>query len=204
MINHFYENSAKADFDYQAIYTEMIQLAPDPAHFVEVGCHLGGSSSYMVVEIVNSRKKIQFDCVDPWDNVPHINQDHLEHLCAIQNKTIDQFRIDSPEYFYNNSIEMFHGNMKPLKGYYNAIQAYSPNICKEYADNSLDFVWIDALHTYDGVFKDINGWLPKVKSGGWIGGHDYDGETRRAVDELISGVAEKTSSHCSSWLYQKP
>lgn len=39
---------------------------------------------------------------------------------------------------------------------------------------SLDFVYIDGDHSYNGVKKDINNYFPKVKSGGVIGGHDIN------------------------------
>lgn len=55
-------------------------------------------------------------------------------------------------------------------------------------DASLDFVFIDGDHSYEGVARDIKAWKPKVKPGGWLMGHDYgnkpDGGVRRAVDEL--------------------
>lgn len=44
-------------------------------------------------------------------------------------------------------------------------------------DDSLDFVYIDANHTYESVVDDINLWYPKVKSGGILAGHDYLGLT---------------------------
>ena len=55
-------------------------------------------------------------------------------------------------------------------------------------DGYLDFVFIDGDHSYEGVARDIAAWLPKVKPGGWLMGHDYgnkpDGGVKRAVDEL--------------------
>jgi predicted O-methyltransferase YrrM len=42
-----------------------------------------------------------------------------------------------------------------------------------FRDNSLDMVWIDADHSHEGCSKDIDMWLPKVKKGGIICGHDY-------------------------------
>lgn len=40
-------------------------------------------------------------------------------------------------------------------------------------DGSLDFVFIDADHSYEAVRRDIDAWRSKVKPGGWFGGHDY-------------------------------
>ena len=45
-----------------------------------------------------------------------------------------------------------------------------------YEDKSLDFVFIDAGHDYTSVKKDIDAWLPKVKDGGIISGHDFMNE----------------------------
>ena len=48
-------------------------------------------------------------------------------------------------------------------------------------DMSLDFVFIDADHTSDGVRADIEAWLPKVRAGGVMAGHDIDWPTVRCV-----------------------
>lgn len=39
-------------------------------------------------------------------------------------------------------------------------------------DESLDFVFIDADHSYEGCNDDIKNWTPKVKKGGYVMGHD--------------------------------
>jgi len=70
---------------------------------------------------------------------------------------------------------------------------------KEAADilpeNSLDFCYIDADHSYRGVSEDIRLWHPKVKRGGVLAGHDYipDGNywlgefgVQRAVNEFVA------------------
>lgn len=57
------------------------------------------------------------------------------------------------------------------------------------ADQSLDFVFIDADHSYEGCKADLNAWAPKVKIGGLLSGHDYENTdfpkfgVTRAVDE---------------------
>lgn len=56
-------------------------------------------------------------------------------------------------------------------------------------DDSLDFVFIDAGHSYEAVTADIRAWWPKVKVGGWFGGHDYHEHhpgVIRAVTERFS------------------
>lgn len=60
-------------------------------------------------------------------------------------------------------------------------------------DGSMDFVFLDGDHSYEGVRADIAAWLPKVKKGGWLGGHDYANDmpeydfsgVKRAVDEAF-------------------
>jgi predicted O-methyltransferase YrrM len=57
----------------------------------------------------------------------------------------------------------------------------------EIEDGYLDFVFIDGAHDYDSVKADIIAWLQKIKSSGWICGHDYgifEG-VNQAVDELF-------------------
>lgn len=57
--------------------------------------------------------------------------------------------------------------------------------------DNLDYVFIDADHTYKSCKEDIVAWLPKIKSGGWIGGHDYSPRwpgVVKAVKESFSNV----------------
>jgi len=70
---------------------------------------------------------------------------------------------------------------------------------KQFDDESLDFVYIDANHTYDFVREDIRCWTPKVKKGGIIGGHDYEylqpstniRSVKKAVDEYFGKESVK-------------
>lgn len=53
----------------------------------------------------------------------------------------------------------------------------------------VDMVFIDANHDYDSVIEDIEAWLPHVRPGGIIAGHDYGFAmfpgVKQAVDELF-------------------
>jgi predicted O-methyltransferase YrrM len=57
----------------------------------------------------------------------------------------------------------------------------SDNAVKELNSETYDFVYIDGLHTYEGVKTDITNYLPLVKKGGVIGGHDYTNQIPHLV-----------------------
>lgn len=42
-----------------------------------------------------------------------------------------------------------------------------------FEDGSLDFVYLDARHTYDAVMEDMEAWWPKLRRGGILAGEDY-------------------------------
>ena len=55
-----------------------------------------------------------------------------------------------------------------------------------FPDGYFDMVFIDANHFYKYVHADIGFWMPKVRKGGIISGHDYGGRhkgVKEAVDE---------------------
>ena len=62
----------------------------------------------------------------------------------------------------------------------------------EVEDGLLDFVFIDADHSYEGVKNDIEAWLPKIRKGGILFGHDIDWPTvKKAVEEKFDYTIEE-------------
>lgn len=79
------------------------------------------------------------------------------------------------------------------------IRDFSYNVYNKFEDDSLDFVYIDGDHSYEGVKKDILYYLPKIKNGGYIGGHDLGrGDVTKAIIELFGDP--DVSFEDSSWL----
>lgn len=181
-VKHIYQQPQFGEpwFSNEELFSIMVECATDGATFVEVGSWKGKSSAYMAVEIANSRKNIQFYCVDTW-------QGSKEHL---------YFDLDS-------LFTTFTENMKPLKDYYRFIRMESCVASKIFKDNSLDFIYIDASHEYEDVKQDIIHWLPKLKGGGIIAGDDYGNPdfpgVHRAVFELLDGYEVKNST----WIFKK-
>jgi len=52
------------------------------------------------------------------------------------------------------------------------LQEYSWNVVNDWGSNSLDFLFIDGDHRYEGVLRDYNEWEPKLKIGGLLFMHD--------------------------------
>jgi len=74
-------------------------------------------------------------------------------------------------------------------------------------NQSLDLVFIDALHDYDNVKADIESWKPKVRNGGILCGDDYgqihcEG-VKEAVDEVFGNNIELIPvgrKECKIWV----
>lgn len=153
MMNHIYHQPEFGEnwFTYPNLYQDMVKRFPTGSTFVEIGAWKGKSSAFMAVEIVNSGKKIDFYCIDTFEgSVEHRNNPELPHL-------------------YN----IFKNNMKHVEGYYTDMRMTSMEAVEKFEDESVDFVFIDGSHEYKDIKDDIAHWLPKVKKGGVLAGHDY-------------------------------
>lgn len=106
-----------------------------------------------------------------------------------------EFNFDTAdnEWFLGNVLGKFWDIKKVV-----VIKGFSEIVFEDFADNSFDFIYIDADHSYEGVKRDITNWWPKIRPGGMLAGHDYYiegyapeshiewmGEVKQAVDEFI-------------------
>lgn len=164
-MNHIYQEPQFGEdwFTYPVLYSEMVEKFSSGSKFVEVGCWKGKSAAYMAVEIANSNKNIEFYCIDTWGgSIEHQEGYNLVEL-----------------------YDVFTSNMKPVEKYHIPMRMASLDAVEKFEDNSLDFVFIDASHEYEDIKNDIFAWLPKVKVGGVLAGHDYYPED---PDRLNCGV----------------
>jgi hypothetical protein len=92
---------------------------------------------------------------------------------------IDMNHIKNAEHCFDNMVS----NIKNI----NKIKKRSLDAVKDFDDHSLDLVYIDGQHDYVNVKNDILAWIPKIKHGGIISGHDYshNNDVVKAVNEIF-------------------
>lgn len=109
-------------------------------------------------------------------------------------------RLDIIDNFRKSPIQEVKNNLSRFN-YINVIESDSASAAKYYPDNSIDFIFIDADHSEAGVTRDIKAWLPKLKKGGVMAGHDYGNPrysgVKKAVDSLLN--VKQVSKQC--WYY---
>lgn len=184
MKEHFFQ-SLEGWFSYPQLYKYAVHSYPY-GKFVEIGTWLGQSAAFMAVEIANSKKNIDFFCVDTWNG----SEEHQEDKRIKENKL----------------YETFLNNISPISEYIIPMRMTSEQASKHFKDESLDFVFIDANHEYEEVKKDIIAWYPKVKKGGIFAGHDYSDTWQgvvKAVNEwaIENNIKLNTGELC--WITRK-
>lgn len=121
----------------------------------EIGVELGSFKGQFANTILNNWGG-KLLMVDVWRELPHHEYDdasnHREHIDA-----------------YSQAME----NIKGFEDRAYMLRMKGEHACDFISDESLDFVYIDANHTYQAVKDDIRLWYPKVRYGGIVMGHDY-------------------------------
>jgi hypothetical protein len=80
------------------------------------------------------------------------------------------------DYQLQRTISAYHEDAKKLLDKYpnyRLIEDYSVEAAKQFEDGSVDAVYLDGNHRLEYVIQDIQVWLPKLRKGGIISGHDY-------------------------------
>tara|TARA_R110002050_G_scaffold87687_1_gene185645 strand:- start:4941 stop:5525 length:585 start_codon:yes stop_codon:yes gene_type:complete len=163
-------------FNFQDFYT-WISEKDYMKTFVEVGVWKGHSVCYLGDKLrhklnqqdVNLYAIDLFDETYKYEDNPHILK-QKPHLYDIFKKNVKNADLTD--------------KIKDIK-------SCSWDAASKFENQSVDFLFIDADHSYESVIKDITAWMPKMKfpsatsPGGIISGHDYYNPcgVKQAVDE---------------------
>ena len=136
-------------------------------HGVEVGTKKGSNAH----QLLKMFPKLHLTCVDPYtpykdDKGKLISKAHQEEC-----------------------LKAAREHLRPFisKDRVGLILKDSVAAAEFFPEGSIDFVFIDACHTYEAVSDDIQAWLPAIRSGGLLTGHDYEMEgIRKAVNEFAA------------------
>ena len=177
-------------FSYKELYDDVVEKAPFESTFVEVGAWFGKSTNYLAQKIKESKKNIHFTTIDTWKGT----DDESLHQNIVNAFSGDIYY----DFIDNTALSNNYGSFETIKD-------TSENAAKQFPLNSIDYIMIDAGHSYDSVISDLKIWYHKVKPGAYISGDDYGTNIFRgvtqAVDEFFYG---KVSKYNWSWVRKKP
>lgn len=166
----------------------VLRRIEEGAKVAEVGVFAGKMS-----EALLKQKKMTLYMIDSWGT------EHSEEY-----KATGDFHSQLTQQQQNRYMMIAEGI---TRGYNREIiRKDSAEAAKDFPDNYFDLVFIDADHSYEGCKRDIEAYLPKVKKGGYIGGHDYNNVSdkfefgvTKAVDEFVKNGYELELDKNFTW-----
>ena len=153
----------------------------------KVGCELGVSTGENFFYLLEKNEDLFLYGVDTWK--------------AQEDNELEDYSQDMP---LDVRKELVFDELKKYPTRTKIYQERTDEAHKHFADESIDFIFIDADHTYESVKKDIELWTPKVKHEGIILGHDINwGDVAWAVGEYFSNFTVNGDNVWASTRYWK-
>ena len=152
--------------------SSLLKFLPRNCNVAEIGVAEGDYSQEILTQCIPRRLLL----IDPWEF-----QANEEYLADPNNVTQEQGDERAASVARRFAREMIMGTVV-------VDRTYSLDAATRVPDGSLDWIYLDAMHTYDAVFEDLRAWAPKVKADGLILGHDY--ANHPLAQQMQFGVVE--------------
>jgi hypothetical protein len=164
-------SSVPGFFNYWPLYKHIANKLQSGDVVAEIGVWMGRSIIYLAQECRRQGKDVSFVAVDTFRG----EAGQPVHYQAVHEN--------------GGSIRaLFEANLKRcgVADMVRVIEGDSAESAQLIENSSLAFCYIDAAHDYESVKRDITAWLPKVRAGGTLAGHDYGhAEVAQAVHEVL-------------------
>jgi len=183
---------------WNAIAERFADMPGEIVNGVELGMYKGINASHLLKLLPN----LHLTAVDLWRNVEQATGD---------NSLYWGYSPDEWEQTYKQAS----GKVEFARDRCNILRMPTAEAATSFDDNSLDFVFVDADHTYAGCIADCRAWYSKIKHGGWLCGHDYGDkghgkerwnkpEVKQAVDEFAAEIGAFVDTDCDgTWFIRK-
>jgi SAM-dependent methyltransferase len=139
-----------------------------------VGAEIGVESGAYSEVLARANPQAMLYCIDAWKAYKGY-RDHCSQ------EKIDGFYLAARE------------RLSPYNCH--LIRAFSMDAVGDFADNSLDFIYIDGNHSFEHVVNDLIQWAKKVRKGGIVSGHDF----RRVKGSAQFHVVEAVTAYVSAY-----
>lgn len=173
-IAYTYVNGVKGTlnmYDVRALMDEMEQLRPN-SKYAEIGSYLGCSG---IIAALTIKENPLVYCHDIW----------AEDMSELPMDGGPPPKVDNHLYEFYDNVK--RNNLErviiPIRGN----SSYTIGI---HDDKSIDLSFIDGDHSFEGVTKDLEAILPKMKPGGVILCHDCHGE-----NDVMKAVRSFSQTH---------
>ena len=173
MITYRYVYPKTAAAERAQAILERIKDVPEPT-VAEIGVFAGALSCILLA----ARPDLKLLMVDPYDTYEQ-SEDYKQTGDFHTTMSKEQHMVARKRALWSTDFAWFRREICLLP---------SVEAAKEY-QRQFDLVFIDGDHSYKGCKEDIEAWMPLVKLGGWLSGHDYrtdlDFGVKQAVDEMF-------------------
>ncbi len=134
----------------------LLQFLPQGGVVAEIGV----AEATFSRDILREAAPKKLHLIDPWDFQTGAYTDDINNVSQAE----QQAR-------YENVVKTFENEI--AAGRVTVHRDYSANVVDSFEDETFDWVYVDALHTYEGVKADLRAFDSKVKADGFILGDDY-------------------------------
>ena len=162
--------------NYHGFYDFIVLKYPKWKRFAEIGVWKGQAVVHLA-NLIQARTNAKVYAIDLFDDLwkykdyaERYKGYHIRHIYEMYQYNIEQANV-------GDIIE--------------DVKGLSCEVVEQFKDRYFDFVFIDGDHEYEAVKQDITDWMPKVKHGGILAGHDHT----KSQQGVIKAICEIIPNH---------